>query len=322
MLRSCSPEVTNLVAARATGIASYLASQLAAEGEPAGVNPALIEQWLTRTSHGPFDGAFARWLADLTHVGGGVTFPGVDIPLPPQLVVACMAWVQGQVLEALAEVTDAITLSGLGGIWMDLLLLQLGLILEPALCPVSTLSDPGQSHALHPYARLAGFGPSEGRIIEETGRSLAPLADGVAALAYSHLVRRPESAGYFRDAEHLARRKETLKGWWVRTASDPYDDAGFGQYLRKVAHAHARHAGEHPDVEVPAQLTIALMGWVEMRVMAALNTFTMAQEVATPHPFQLFGGDPSVLAALGRAWMAMLTLQLGVLLEPHLALVR
>src|SRR5439155_436888 len=104
---------------------------------------------------------------------------------------------------------------------------------------------------------------AEGRILEETGALLAPLASGVVSLAYSHLLSRPESAGYFQDAHHLAQRKETLMAWWVRTASDPYDaGAEFGTYMRRVANAHVKNAGMYPDVGIPAQLTIALMGWV------------------------------------------------------------
>jgi len=81
--------------------------------------------------------------------------------------------------------------------------------------------------ALHPYADLAGFGAAEGRILErDRDAAFPPLASGVVSLAYSYLLSRPESAGYFQDAHHLAQRKETLMAWWVRTASDPYEADG------------------------------------------------------------------------------------------------
>ena len=175
---------------------------------------------------------------------------------------------------------------------------------------------PDDKAALHPYADLAGFGAAEGRILEETGALLAPLASGVVSLAYSYLLSRPESAGYFQDAHHLAQRKETLMAWWVRTASDPYEtNSEFGTYLRRVANAHVKNAGMYPDVGIPAQLTIALMGWVEMRVMTAINTINIVDGGASAI-FGLFG-DPAVIARVGRAWMSMLTLQLGVLIDPH-----
>ena len=74
--------------------------------------------------------------------------------------------------------------------------------------------------------------------------------------------------------------------------------------MRKVANAHVKNAGTHPEVEIPAQLTIALMGWVEMRVMTALNTIALA-----PEGTATFGelGDPGALAQVGKAWMQMLT---------------
>jgi hypothetical protein len=85
--------------------------------------------------------------------------------------------------------------------------------------------------------------------------------------------------------------------------------------MRKVANAHVKGGGADPHQEIPAQLTIALMGWVEMRVMTALNTISY-----DPAGDATFGelGDPGVLADVGKAWMKMLTLQLGVLIDPYL----
>jgi len=82
-----------------------------------------------------------------------------------------------------------------------------------------------------------------------------------------------------------------------------------------VANAHVRGGGDDPDQEIPPQLTIALMGWVQMRVMTALNTIAFDSAGAAT-----FGelGDPGVLADVGKAWMKMLTLQLGALIDPYL----
>jgi len=128
-------------------------------------------------------------------------------------------------------------------------------------------------------------------------RSWNRRATGVISLAYSYLLSRPESAGYFQD-------------------EDPYRGNGnFGEYLRKVANAHVRGGGHDPRHEIPPQLTIALIGWVEMRVMTALNTIAFDSAGAAT-----FGelGDPGVLADVGKVWMKMLTLQLGVLVDPYL----
>jgi hypothetical protein len=76
---------------------------------------------------------------------------------------------------------------------------------------------------------------------------------------------------YFQDASHLTERKMTLKGWWSRTTTKPMD-GDFHSYMSRVADAHVKDGGTHPHVVIPADLTIALMGWVEMRVMTALNT--------------------------------------------------
>ncbi len=319
MLRDCTSRTPPFTDAVARAVVDHLSPHLQAAGLGRAVSQEAVAAWLDRSSTGPFDADFARFLRRLTHVDGGATFPGVSVPMPPQMIVATMARVQGEILLALGNVTDTITLSGLGGIWMGQLMLQLGITLEPSLREPSGPRDyqsVDDEAALHPYAELAGFGAAEGRILEDTGALLAPLAGGVASLAYSHLLSRPESAGYFQDPHHLAQRKETLMAWWVRTASDPHDAyADFGSYLRRVANAHVRNAGTQPDVGIPAQLTIALMAWVEMRVMTAVNTINMPDEGASAI-FGLFG-DPAAIAQVGRAWMAVLTLQLGVLIDPH-----
>ncbi|HEX9313865.1 MAG TPA: protoglobin domain-containing protein [Actinomycetota bacterium] len=319
MLRDCTSRRLPYTHAVASAVVDQLSPRLAAAGVGGGVSREAVVTWLAHSSTGPFDADFADFLRRLTHIEGGATFPGVSVPMPAQMIVAAMAVVQGQILLALGNVTDTITLSGLGGIWMDQLMLQLGIMLEPLLHEPSGPRDyksADDKAALHPYAGLAGFGAAEGRILEETGALLAPLASGVVSLAYSHLLSRPESAGYFQDAHHLAQRKETLMAWWVRTASDPYDaDGEFGTYMRRVANAHVKNAGMYPDVGIPAQLTIALMGWVQMRVMTAINTINIVDGGASAI-FGLFG-DPAVIARVGRAWMSMLTLQLGVLIDPH-----
>ena len=300
-------------------LSKYLTSRLPRAGiSGATVDRDVVEDWLTRSSTGPFDEEFAAYIREITHVGKGATFPGLSVPLPPQMIVGIMAWLQGEILFHLGEVSDTVTLSGIGGIWMDELMLQLGIMLEPVLGSPSGPRDYSKGHnaELHPFADLAGFGHAEGQLLGETGALLEPAAAGVISLAYSYLLSRPESAGYFQDPDHLAMRKSTLKGWWSRTASDPYATQGnFGDYMRKVANAHVKGAGGDPHLEIPSQLTIALMGWVEMRVMTALNTISL-----DPAGAATFGelGDPSALAAVGRAWMQMLTLQLGVLIDPYL----
>src|SRR5260370_3294218 len=135
-----------------------------------------VEEWLSRSSTGPFDGDFAGYLRGLTHVGGGTTFPGVSAALPPQMVIGLIAWLQGEILVHLGDVSDTITLSGVGGIWMDQLMLQLGVMLEPVLGSRSALRDRrgGHNTELHPYADLAGFGPPEWRLRPETRALLGP----------------------------------------------------------------------------------------------------------------------------------------------------
>jgi hypothetical protein len=79
--------------------------------------------------------------------------------------------------------------------------------------------------------------------------------------------------------------------------------------MSKVADAHVQGGGMHPDVVIPAELTIALMGWVQMRVMTALNTIALG-----PDGDYVFGAtpEPDELALVGQVWMRMLTLQLGI----------
>ena len=62
-----------------------------------------------------------------------MTFPGVQIPPPPQLVLALTAWMQGKILEVMGETCDVFTVSAAGAAWMNQYMLQLGIILQPCL---------------------------------------------------------------------------------------------------------------------------------------------------------------------------------------------
>src|SRR3989442_1439448 len=171
---------------QADATSSYLTTQLPRAGiRGATIDRDVIEEWLARSGTGPFDEEFADYVRGLTHVGGGTTFPGVSVPLPSQMLIGMIAWLEGQILLALGEVSDTVTLSGIGGIWMDELMLQLGIMMEPVLGEPSGPRDYSRGHnaELHPYADLAGFGPSEGRLMGETGALLAPAASGVISLA-------------------------------------------------------------------------------------------------------------------------------------------
>jgi protoglobin len=279
------------------------------------VSEPVIKEWVDRTIAGPFDGDLAAFLRQVSHAGGtDVTFPGVRIPLPPQLVLALMAWLQGQILAALGDTCDLPTVSAAGAAWMNQFMLQLGIILEPSLAAPDAPLGRHDAAEFHPYAEFAGFGTKESSILRKTGPLLGPAAGGVVTLAYDYLLSRPESAGYFQDTSHLAQRKMTLKAWWTKTTTKPMDGE-FHTYMSKVADAHVKDGGTHPHVVIPADLTIALMGWVEMRVMTALNTIAPG-----PDGEYVFGKfpEPTAAAEIGQAWMRMLTLQLGILLKPYL----
>jgi hypothetical protein len=279
------------------------------------VNEPLIKEWLDRTIAGPFDGELASFLRRVSHVGDKeVTFPGVQTPLPPQLVLALTAWVQGQILAALGQTCELATVSAAGAAWMNQFMLQLGIILEPSLAEPDGPLGRHEAAEFHPYAEFAGFGFRENSILRKTGPLLGPAAGGVVTLAYDYLLSRPESAGYFQDASHLTQRKMTLKAWWSRTTTKPMD-GDFHSYMSTVADAHVKDGGTHPHVVIPADLTTALMGWVQMRVMTALNTIAPGADGD-----YVFGKlpDPPAAAEVGQAWMRMLTLQLGILLKPYL----
>ncbi len=280
------------------------------------ISPLVIKEWLDRTIAGPFDGELSAFLREVSQVGGkGVTFPGVQVPLPPQLILALTGWIQGQILKALGETCDVANVSAAGGAWMNQFMLQLGIILEPTLAQPNAPLGSHEAAEFHPYAEFAGFGAKETSILRKTGPLLGPAAGGVVTLAYDYLLSRPESAGYFQDASHLTQRKMTLKTWWSRSTMKPMD-GDFHAYMSKVADAHVKGGGTHPHVVIPADLTTALMGWVEMRVMTALNTIAPRADGE-----YVFGKipEPAAAAEVGQAWMRMLTLQLGILLKPYLA---
>ncbi|MGH3803242.1 MAG: hypothetical protein ACRDTD_24545, partial [Pseudonocardiaceae bacterium] len=116
-------------------------------------NPLLIKEWLDRTISGPFDGELSAFLREVSQVGGkGVTFPGVQVPFPPQLILALTAWVQGQILKALGETCDVATVSAAGAAWMNQFMLQLGIILEPCLAQPDGPLGRHEAAEFHPYA--------------------------------------------------------------------------------------------------------------------------------------------------------------------------
>jgi hypothetical protein len=279
------------------------------------INELIIREWLDRTIAGPFDGDLAAFLRRISHLPGTeVTFPGVQVALPPQVVLALTAWVQGRILTALGDTFDTPVVSAAGAAWMNQFMLQLGIILEPCLTEPDGPLGRHEAAEFHPYAGFAGFGAKEVSILRQTGPLLGPAAGGVVTLAYDYLLSRPESAGYFQDASHLAQRKMTLKGWWTSSTTKPMD-GNFHAYMSRVADAHVKGGGTHPHVVIPPDLTIALMGWVQMRVMTALNTIA-----PTVDGNYVFGKmpEPADVAEVGQAWMRMLTLQLGILLKPYL----
>jgi Protoglobin len=281
------------------------------------VSEPLIKEWLDRTIAGPFDGELADFVREISHVGEKeVTFPGVRVPLPPQLVLALTAWLQGQILHAMGETCNTATVSAAGAAWMNQFMLQLGIILAPSLAEPDSPLGRHDGAEFHPYAEFAGFGAKEASILRKTGPLLGPAAGGVVTLTYDYLLSRPESAGYFQDVSHLAQRKMTLKAWWTKSTTNPMD-GDFHTYMSKVADAHVKGGGTHPHVVIPADLIIALMGWVEMKVMTALNTIAPG-----PDGEYVFGKVPEAAVAgeVGQAWMRMLTLQLGILLKPYLGI--
>lgn len=212
------------------------------------IRKALIKEWLDKTIAGPFNGDLASFVRKISHLGEkNVTFPGVQVPLPPQLVLALIAWLQGQILAAMGEVCDTATVSAAGAAWMNQFMLQLGIILEPSLTEPNAPMGKHESAEFHPYADCAGFGPREASILRRTGPLLGPAAGGVVTLAYDYLLSRPESTGYFQDASHLMQRKMTLKGWWSRTPTKPMD-GNFHSYMSRVADAHVKDGGTNPHV--------------------------------------------------------------------------
>ena len=306
----------DIAEAIATHLMTHPESAALMGGSDRSVSQPAIKEWLSRTSAGPFDGELAAFLREISHLPGhAVTFPGVQVPLAPHMILALTAWVQGQVLDALGKTCDIATLSAAGSAWMNQFMLQLAIILEPHLAEPDGPLGNHEAAEFHPYAQFAGLGAKQAQILRKTGPLLEPAAGGVVAVAYDHLLSRPESAGYFQDAPHLAQRKKTLKTWWSKSTTKPMD-GDFHAYLSRVADAHVKGGGQYPNVVIPADLTIALMGWVEMRVMTALNTIAPDEDGG-----YVFGQlpEPTAAAQVGTAWMRMLTLQLGILLKPYLA---
>src|SRR6478672_11569763 len=119
MLHEAGTDLEVFTKAIAGSVCDYLAARLPRfDISEASVDQEVVEDWLSCSSTGPFDEDFADYLRGITHIGGGTTFPGVSVPLPPQMVIGLIAWLKGEILVHLGDVSDTITLSGVGGIWM------------------------------------------------------------------------------------------------------------------------------------------------------------------------------------------------------------
>ncbi|MDQ3764111.1 MAG: hypothetical protein M3460_21725 [Actinomycetota bacterium] len=115
-----------------------------------------IKEWLDRTTAGPFDGDLTFYLLPppISHIGEKeVTFPRVQKPLPPQLILALTAWLQGQILQALGKTCDVATVSAAGAAWTN----QPGIILEPSLTEPEGPLGRHEAAEFHSYAQFAGF---------------------------------------------------------------------------------------------------------------------------------------------------------------------
>jgi hypothetical protein len=86
-------DMSALIDGMPAAISGYLAARpefmrLTGGSDPP-VSEPLLKEWLDRTIAGPFDGELADFVREVSHLGGKkVTYPGVQIPLPPQLVLA------------------------------------------------------------------------------------------------------------------------------------------------------------------------------------------------------------------------------------------
>lgn len=131
-------DMSALIDGMPAAISGYLTARPEFAGLKGGSDPPisepLMKEWLDRTIAGPFDGELADFAREISHIGDKeVTFPGVQTPLPPQLVLALTAWLQGEILEAMGKTCEVATVSAAGAAWMNQFMLQLGIILEPCL---------------------------------------------------------------------------------------------------------------------------------------------------------------------------------------------
>ena len=129
-------------------------------GSDSPVSPLLVKEWLDRTISGPFDGELSAFLREASQVEGqGLTFPGVQVALPPQLILALTAWIQGKILQALGETCNVSTVSAAGAAWMNQFMLQLGIILAPSLGEPDGPLGHHEAAEFHPYAEFAVLAP-------------------------------------------------------------------------------------------------------------------------------------------------------------------
>jgi hypothetical protein len=87
--KAIAPFTENIVEAMSGYLMTRPESAPIMNGMEPPVSIPVMKEWLDRTIAGPFDGELSAFLREVSHVEGkGITFPGVQVPLPPQLILA------------------------------------------------------------------------------------------------------------------------------------------------------------------------------------------------------------------------------------------
>lgn len=122
---------------------------------------------------------------------------------------------------------------------------------------------------------FVGYTDEDQKMIQATIGRLARHAQAVIDGIYDHLFRFTSTAKYFVSADgklkgaFLAKRKETLTTWLVRTGKGEVT-ADFMKYIAEVGVKHTEHAGEL-DVRVPRHYFVALMSVVQSGITGLLD---------------------------------------------------
>jgi hypothetical protein len=151
---------------------------------------------------------------------------------------------------------------------------------------------------------FVGFTEDDHDALRESAVLLGPRLPALLDALYDHLLSFDDTRQIFLDAggildpAYMARRKEHLTEWIMRTITE-CDRPDFAIYVDSIGRMHTASAGD-PDKVAPNRYVVGHMAFLQVALWSAL--------------FDALPTEPERVRRLGLAWTKILMIQLEMML--------